>query len=92
MMHMLSLALTPTITIGLNKDMKFPKSFSMECRAKPSTFSYPKRLEEKKEEKKKRVETVSLSITSKVKARLARKKAKEEVVVGSNGTHEDTKA
>jgi len=93
MMHMFCLALTPTVTIGLNKDMKFPKSFTMECRAKQSTFSYPKRSEEKKEEKKKRVETVALSITSKVKARLARKKAKEEVVSGSHGGHEEpTKA
>lgn len=41
-------------------------------------FAYPRKLEEKKEEKKKRVETVTLSITAKEKARLARKKAKEE--------------
>lgn len=40
-------------------------------------FAYPKKLEEKKEEKKKRVETVTLSTTAKNKARLARKKAKE---------------
>lgn len=40
-------------------------------------FAYPKKLEEKKEEKKKRVETVTLSTTAKSKARLARKRAKE---------------
>ena len=40
-------------------------------------FAYPKKLEEKKEEKKKRVETVTLSTTAKEKARLARKRAKE---------------
>ena len=39
-------------------------------------FAYPKKLEEKKEEKKKRVETVALSTTAKEKARLARKRAK----------------
>jgi len=78
MMHMFSLALTPTFTIGLNKDLKFPKSFEIQCNAKPSTFAYPKKLEEKKEEKKKRVETVTLSTTAKNKARLARKKAKED--------------
>merc|ERR1712226_1706660 len=78
MMHMFSLALTPTFTIGLNQDLKFPKSFEIQCNAKPSAFAYPKKLEEKKEEKKKRVETVTLSTTAKNKARLARKRAKEE--------------
>merc|ERR1712038_148628 len=78
MMHMFSLAITPTLTIGLNGDFKFPKNFEIVCNAKPSHFAYPKKLEEKKEEKKKRVETVTLSITAKSKARLARKKAKEE--------------
>jgi len=78
MMHMLSLAITPTFTIALNKDFKYPKSFEIICNSKPSAFAYPKRLEEKKEEAKKRVETVTLSTTAKNKARLARKKAKEE--------------
>jgi len=77
MMHMLSLAITPTFTIGLNRDFKFPKTFEITCNAKPSHYAYPKKLEEKKEEKKKRVETVTLSITAKSKARMARKKAKE---------------
>lgn len=78
MMHMLSLALTPTFSIALNKDFKYPKNFEIRCNSKPSLFAYPKRLEEKKEEKKKRVETVALSTTAKEKARLARRRAKEE--------------
>merc|ERR1711935_1083395 len=78
MMHMFSLALTPTYTIGLNKNFKFPKTFEAACNSKPSAFAYPKKIEEKKEEKKKRVETVTLSITAKEKARQARKRAKEE--------------
>merc|ERR1712157_652440 len=84
MMHMFSLALTPTFTIGLNKDLKYPKSFEIQCNSKPSAFAYPKKLEEKKEEKKKRVETVMLSITAKEKARQARKRAKEENTTSSN--------
>jgi 26S proteasome regulatory subunit N2 len=76
MMHMFSLVLTPTCTIGLNKDFKYPKHFEIQCNSKPSLFAYPKKLEEKKEEKKKRVETVTLSTTAKEKARLARKRAK----------------
>mmetsp|Transcript_15820 Transcript_15820/g.24607 ORF Transcript_15820/g.24607 Transcript_15820/m.24607 type:complete len:1136 (+) Transcript_15820:111-3518(+) len=77
LMHMFSLAVTPTCTIGLNKDFKYPKKFEVQCNSKPSAFAYPKKLEEKKEEIKKRVETVALSTTAKSKARLARKKAKE---------------
>lgn len=78
MMHMFSLAITPTYTICLNKDFKYPKKLEIQCNAKPSMFAYPKRIEEKKEEEKKRIETVTLSTTIKNKARLARKKAKEE--------------
>jgi len=78
LMHMLSVAVTPTCTIGLNKDFKYPKKFEIQCNAKPSMFAYPKKLEEKKEEKKKRVETVALSTTAKNKARIARKRAKED--------------
>jgi 26S proteasome regulatory subunit N2 len=77
MMHMFSLAITPTYTIGLNKDFKFPKKFEIVCNSKPSVFAYPKKLEEKKKEEKKRVETVTLSTTAKEKARQARKRAKE---------------
>merc|ERR1712137_645827 len=64
MMHMFSLALTPTFTIGLNKDFKYPKSWEIQCNSKPSVYAYPKKLEEKKEGKKKRVETVTLSTTA----------------------------
>merc|ERR1712226_1312160 len=53
MMHMFSLALTPTLTIGLNKDFNYPKKFEMQCNARTSQFAYPRKLEEKKEEKKK---------------------------------------
>ena len=59
------------------QDFKYPKNFEIQCNSKPSVFAYPKKLEEKKEEKKKRVETVTLSTTAKEKARLARKRAKE---------------
>ena len=78
LMHTLSLALTPTCTIGLNGDFMYPKRFEVVCDSRPSAFAYPRKLEEKKEEAKKRVETVALSATAKNKARLARKKAKEE--------------
>ena len=91
MMHMFSLALTPTFTIGLNGDFKYPKNFEIQCNSKPSVFAYPKRLEEKKEKEKKRVETVTLSTTAKNKARLARKKAKEAEEDGTDAMDVDEK-
>ena len=88
----------------MNKDFKYPKTFEIQCNSKPSVFAYPKRLEEKKEEKKKRVETVTLSTTAKEKARLARKRAKmgekdggamdvdkEEPAAASGDTKDETK-
>lgn len=89
MMHMLSMALTPSLTIGLNKDFKYPKNFEIQCNAKPSTFAYPKRLEEKKEKEKKRVETVTLSTTAKNKARLARKRAHKDAEDGKDASAMD---
>ena len=50
-----------------------PTSFTVNCAAKPSSFAYPKMTEAKKEEKKERVATVSLSTTARAKAREARK-------------------
>lgn len=84
LMQMLSLAVTPTYTIGLNGDFKYPKKFEILCKSKPSVFAYPKKLEEKKEKAAKRVETVALSTTAKNKARLARKKAKEAAEDGGD--------
>jgi len=74
--HFLSLAMTPSYSIGLNKNLLMPKEFSVKCNCKQSLFSYPKKLQAKKEEKKERVKTAVLSTTAKNKARLARK-AKE---------------
>lgn len=91
LMNMLSLAVTPTVTVGLNGDFKYPKKFEIVCHSKPSAYAYPKKLEEKKEEKKKRVETVALSTTAKNKARLARKKAKEEAEGGEADMDVDKK-
>ena len=85
LMHMLSVAITPTVTVALNKEFKYPKKFEIVCNSKPSVYAYPKKLEEKKEETKKRVETVALSATAKNKARMARKRVKEEEEVGEAG-------
>jgi 26S proteasome regulatory subunit N2 len=73
LLNFVTLAMTPTTLIGLNEDLKVPKSFKFVSDAKPSNFAYPEML--KKEEKKsgEKVETAVLSTTSKVKARKDRK-------------------
>jgi 26S proteasome regulatory subunit N2 len=76
LMHFLSLALHPTILIGLNKDFNIPKNFSVKCAAPPSMFAYPK-IEEKKEDKREKVVTAVLSTTAKSRAREVRKEARQ---------------
>ena len=73
-LHFLSLSFQRTAVIGLNKELKMPKSFGMVCNAKASQFKPPDPLKQKTEEKKERVETVTLSTTARAKARSARKK------------------
>jgi len=69
MFHFFSLALAPTVLVGLNSDFEMPKGFSLICSAPPELFSYPPRTKEKKETKKERVATVILSTTLKHKVR-----------------------
>lgn len=78
--HFLSLAFTPTMLIGLNKDFDIPKSYTVRCDAPPSMFAYPK-IEEKKDDRKELVATAVLSTTARAKAREARKEARR---TGSN--------
>lgn len=74
--HMLGLSFSPTALIGLNKDLMMPVGFTVTCASKPSLFAYPKMTEPKKEEKKEKVATVTLSTTARAKAKEARKEAK----------------
>ena len=78
LLNFFSLALTPTAIIGVNKDMKMPEKFTLQCGARPSLFAYPKALEEQKEEKKERVKTVVLSTTAKAKAKAKAKAGGDE--------------
>ncbi|CAM9245735.1 unnamed protein product [Chrysoparadoxa australica] len=78
LMHFISLAFTPTMVLGLNKDFKMPNNVVIDCAASPSQFAYPKKLEAEKTVKQERVTTVTLSTTAKAKAREARKKKAEE--------------
>lgn len=76
--HFLELSFHATYAIGLNHDLKLPKGFTLACNAKKSLFATPKRLEEKKEEKKELVATAVLSTTAKAKARQAKHDAKDK--------------
>lgn len=82
LMHFLSLAMSPTAVIGLNKDFDLPTTFSVTCNAKPSLFAYPAQ-EEKKEDVKEKVVTAILSTTARSRARVARKEAKKIGRMGS---------
>mmetsp|Transcript_39587 Transcript_39587/g.38113 ORF Transcript_39587/g.38113 Transcript_39587/m.38113 type:complete len:107 (-) Transcript_39587:381-701(-) len=73
LMNFLTLSLTPTALIGLNSELKVPKSFTFVSNAKPSTFKYPEFLKRDENKQGGKVETAVLSTTVKVKARNDRK-------------------
>jgi 26S proteasome regulatory subunit N2 len=77
LLNFLSLALTPTALIGVNENLKVPKSFTFVSNAKPSTYKYPEFLKKEEGKEKEKVETAVLSTTAKVKARVGRKQKAE---------------
>ena len=79
LLNFVSLALTPTALIGVNENLKVPKSFSIVSNAKPSTYKYPDFLKKAEGKGTEKVETAVLSTTAKVKARVVRKNAKDGV-------------
>jgi 26S proteasome regulatory subunit N2 len=86
--HFLSLAFQPTALIGLNHELKMPK-LEFLSNAPPSVFGYPPPMEEKKGDKKEKVEKAVLSTTSKKNKREAEKKTEkveEKMDVDEKGT------
>jgi 26S proteasome regulatory subunit N2 len=67
LVHMLSLAFTPTAVLGLNANLLMPKNVSFRSDAPASTYAYPKEMEVKKEEKKAEVKKAVLSVTKNLK-------------------------
>lgn len=80
MLNFVSLALTPTALIAVDKNLKVPKSLVVTSRAKPSMYRYPELTLKKEEKTKEKIETVVLSTTVKVKARTDRKNKAEGVL------------
>ena len=76
-MNFISLSLTPTALIGVNENLKVPKSFAPVSQAKPSLYKYPEFLKKEEGKNKEKVETAVLSTTAKVKARVGRKQKAE---------------
>jgi 26S proteasome regulatory subunit N2 len=65
--------MSPTALVGVNEDLKVPKSFTFISNAKPSLYKYPDFLKKEEGKEKEKVETAVLSTTAKVKARVGRK-------------------
>jgi 26S proteasome regulatory subunit N2 len=77
MLNFITLALTPTVLIAVDKNLKVPKSFKATSKAVPSMYNYPELRKKHEEKTKEKVETVTLSTTAKVKARTDRKNKAE---------------
>ena len=86
MFHFFSLALTPTVLIGLNSNFDMPTDFSVICSGSPDLFAYPPLTTEKQETKKERVATAILSTTLKHKVR---EKAKDKHKASSSASDPD---
>merc|ERR1719160_2335511 len=80
LIHMLSLAFTPTALIGLNDKLKMPKNFSFKCNARPSLFAYPEPLAPPKKEENVAKTTAVLSTAA--KAKMAKDKKEDTATTG----------
>jgi 26S proteasome regulatory subunit N2 len=61
MVLMISLAINPTALIGINKDLKMPKNFSVRSKTKPSMFAYPPEFKVETKESKSRLASAILT-------------------------------
>lgn len=77
LVHFISLALTPTAVIGLNRSLQIPEPFTFVSNAQPKMFAYPPPIELKKAEAQKAVKHATLSVTAKAKAKANKKKEGE---------------
>lgn len=73
--HFLSLALTPTMIVGVREDLKMPK-FEFTCNANPALFEYVPKIEVKNEKAPEKLVTAILSTTKKAQHRAKKTKKK----------------
>ena len=67
--NFISLSLTPSALIGIDKTLRIPIDFSFKINTKKSLFDYPEPLKLDDNKDKKELEKVALSTTNKAKAR-----------------------
>lgn len=77
LVHFISLALTPTVVIGLNRALQIPEPVTFASNARPSLFAYPPPVEVKKAEATKAVKHATLSVTAKAKTKAKKKEGVE---------------
>lgn len=73
--HFLSMALTPTMIVGVREDLKMPK-FEFSCNANPALFEYVPKVEVKNEKAPEKLVTAILSTTKKAQHRAKKTKKK----------------
>ncbi|KAH8738624.1 PSMD1 protein [Cryptosporidium ryanae] len=84
LVHCISLSFYPTCSIGVDKDLRIPKSFKMKCKGNSGKYNYPKPFSLTKNEDRKVVVTAVLSTASKKKSKkpvLASKKEDQKMEV-----------
>lgn len=91
MMHMLSLAFTPSGLIGVNSDLQVPNTFTFKSNAKPSLYGYPPKTEVPSNEKAGKISSAILSTTIKVKARAAAKRGEKSMEIEEPKPEEEKK-
>lgn len=78
LLHIFSLAFSPTCLIGLTENLLIPKSFKFTSKARPSLFAYTPLLDNAHVEKTITTQKITLSTTARAKARAAAKKPEPE--------------
>jgi len=78
LLHIFSLAFSPTCLIGLTDNLRIPKSFKFTSKARPSLFAYTPQLENAPTEKVISTQKTTLSTTARAKARAQAKKPEPE--------------
>jgi len=73
LMHAISLAIKPTILIGVDSSLGPPVDFVVKCNCKPSMFAYPAPVSIEDKKSREKVPTAILSTTARAKARAAKK-------------------
>lgn len=84
LVHFLSLAFTPTATIGLNSNLELPQGFTVVSKSPKSLYDYPPPIDLNKKEEKKEVKHNTLSVTAKVLAKARRKEDEEKKASGED--------